>query len=56
MENIKGYVQDFFNKLEVFEDKERGHCYKIFMSQAIYKFLQNETKETAFGVYRAFFR
>ena len=44
-----------FDMLEVFEDQQRGHCYKIFMRQAIYEFLQNETKEKAFAVYRAFF-
>jgi hypothetical protein len=34
---------------------ERGHCYKIFLKQAILEFLDNETKETAFAVYRTFF-
>ena len=55
MNDFQKYVEGFFDKLEVFEDVERGHCYKIFMRQAIYEFLDNETKETAFGVYRAFF-
>lgn len=49
------YVENFFDELEVFEDKERGHCYKIFMRQAIREFLANETKDTAFAVYRTFF-
>ena len=48
-------IENFFDELEVFEDTERGHCYKIFMRQAIREFLDNETKETAFAVYRAFF-
>lgn len=55
MNNMKKYVERFFEKLEVFEDVERGHCYKIFMSQAILEFLNHETKETAFAVYRTFF-
>lgn len=52
---MKKYVEYFFNELEVFEDLERGHCYKLFMKQAILEFLLNETKETAFAVYRTFF-
>ncbi|MDD5018344.1 MAG: RyR domain-containing protein [Eubacteriales bacterium] len=55
MSDMQKHVERFFDELEVFEDKERGHCYKIFMRQAIREFLDNETKETAFAVYRAFF-
>ena len=55
MSDMRKYVERFFDELEVFEDKERGHCYKIFMRQAIREFFDNETKETAFAVYRAFF-
>lgn len=55
MSDMRKYVERFFDELEIFEDTERGHCYKIFMSQAIREFLDNETKETAFDVYRAFF-
>ena len=55
MSDMKKYVESFFDELEVFEDVARGHCYKIFMRQAIFKFLDEETKETAFAVYRTFF-
>ena len=55
MNDLKKYVECFFEKLEVFEDIERGHCYKIFIKQAIHEFLKNETKENAFAVYRTFF-
>ncbi|MEN6315848.1 MAG: RyR domain-containing protein [Clostridiaceae bacterium] len=55
MNNLQIYVNDFFNKLEVFEDVSRGHCYKTFMRQAVLEFLENETKESAFAVYEAFF-
>lgn len=55
MNGMLKYVEIFFDQLEIFEDKERGHCYKIFMRQAIREFLANETKETAFAVYRTFF-
>ena len=55
MSDMREYIASFFDELEVFEDKTRGHCYKIFMRQAICEFLDNETKETAFAVYRTFF-
>lgn len=55
MSDLSKYVENFFDELEVFEDIARGHCYKTFMRQAIREFLHNETKETAFAVYRAFF-
>lgn len=55
MNNMRRYVERFFDELDVFEDKQRGHCYKIFMKQAIIEFLNHETKETAFAVYRTFF-
>lgn len=55
MNDMTKYVEAFFGELEVFEDKCRGHCYKIYIEQAILAFLRNETKETAFAVYRAFF-
>ena len=55
MNNLQKYVNHFFDELEVFEDVSRGHCYKVFMRQAVLEFLENETKETAFAVYEAFF-
>lgn len=55
MNSLCNYVEGFFNELEVFEDVGRGHCYKIFMQQAIREFLDNETKETALAIYRAYF-
>ena len=55
MNDMRKYVERFFDELEVFEDLERGHCYKIFIRQAVLEFLDHETKETAFAVYRTFF-
>ncbi len=55
MSELRQYITVFFDKLEVFEDLERGHCYKIFMRQAALEFLSRETKDNAFAVYRAFF-
>ncbi|HWR61807.1 MAG TPA: RyR domain-containing protein [Clostridia bacterium] len=55
MNDMRRLAEVFFDELEVFEDKERGHCYKVFMRQSICEFLDNGTKETAFAVYRTFF-
>lgn len=55
MNHLQQYVKQFFSELEVFEDTARGHSYKAYMQSAVLEFLENETKETAFAVYRAFF-
>ena len=55
MNNTRNYVEQFFAELEVYEDIQNGHNYKSFLRQAIYEFLDNETKDTAFAVYQAFF-
>ena len=55
MSNLSQYSNHFFDKLEVFEDISRGHCYKAYLRQAVLEFLEDETKETAFAVYRSFF-
>ena len=55
MNNMRNYVELFFEELEVYEDIQNGHNYKSFLRQAIYEFLDRETKETAFAVYQAFF-
>ena len=55
MSNLRHYVYLFFDELEMYEDLYREHNYKIFLQQPIYEFLDHETKETAFGVYQAFF-
>ena len=55
MTNLRTYIDHFFDELEVFEDIERGHNYKAFLRQAVFDFLDNETKVTAFAVYVTFF-
>jgi len=55
MIDLQKYSNHFFDQLEVFEDLERGHNYKAYLQQAVLEFLENETKETAFAVYRTFF-
>ena len=55
MNNLTSFTEQFFDQLEIFEDLSRGHSYKAYLSQAALEFLENETKETAFAVYRSFF-
>jgi len=55
MNNLYKYTTRFFDDLEVFEDVSRGHSYKTFLRESVLDFLKNETKETAFAVYEAFF-
>lgn len=55
MDNFEKYTNLFFDELEVFEDLSRGHSYKAYLRQSVIEFLENETKDTAFSVYRSFF-
>jgi len=55
MNGLLEYTARFFDELEIFEDISRGHSYKAYLHQAVIEFLENETKDTAFGVYRSFF-
>ena len=55
MDNFINYTKDFFDELEVFEDIARGHSYQAYLRQAVIEFLESQTKDTAFGVYRSFF-
>lgn len=55
MNKITSYINCFFDQLEVFEDLARGHNYKTYLHQAVLGFLERETKESAFEVYRSFF-
>ncbi len=55
MSDLSKYSNHFFDNLEVFEDLARGHSYKAYLRQAVLEFLEYETKETAFAVYRSFF-
>lgn len=55
MDNFSVYTNHFFDELEVFEDLSRGHSYKAFLRQAVIEFVDDQTKDSAFGVYRSFF-
>jgi len=53
--NLNTYIDDFFDSLELYDDQERGHNYKTYIRQAVMKFLEFESKNTAMDVYLAFF-
>lgn len=55
MSNLSQFTEGFFAALEMREDLEGGHSYKAFIAEAVRRFLENETQENAFDVYRAFF-
>lgn len=55
MDNLRKYVDCFFDQLEIFEDIERGHNYKSFIQQSVRDFLTSESKSTAFAVFQTFF-
>ncbi len=55
MNELARYAGAFFDELEIYEDVYNGHCYKLFLRQAVLRFLKNETEENALEVYRSFF-
>lgn len=55
MSNLNGFVEHFFDELSLYEDVRNGHSYKAYIRGTIRTFLENETPEHAFDVYRAFF-
>ncbi|MDR3063580.1 MAG: hypothetical protein LBU40_05535 [Methanobrevibacter sp.] len=52
---LKGYVVDFFDSLELYDDKFNDHNYKEYLSLVILNFLDNENDFNASEVYRVFF-
>ena len=55
MSNLSPFVGRFFDELALSADVQDGHSYKSFLRGAVTAFLEHETPETAFAVYRAFF-
>lgn len=53
--NLQIYVTQFFNELEMYEDVARNHSYKSYLFSCVQNFLNNENRDTAFEVYKAFF-
>ena len=55
MSNLSPFVDRFFDELKLNADVQEGHTYKVFLRGAVAAFLEQETAENAFAVYRAFF-
>lgn len=53
--NLFQYTKLFFDSLEMYEDRFRGHNYKNYLVSSIERFQEDETGEHAFDVFRAFF-
>ena len=53
--NLSQYVSKFIDELEIYDDINRGHNYKSYIKSCINNFLNNENRDTAFEVYKAFF-
>lgn len=53
--NLKKYVDDFFNGLELYDDYKNDHEYKSLLTAAIDVFLEYESNYSAFEVYQTFF-
>lgn len=53
--NLQRYTNKFFDELEMYEDVVKKHNYKSYLRVCVQNFLNNETRDTAFEVYKAFF-
>lgn len=56
MNNLKSYLEKFFEELEVYEDIHRGKNYKSTIHNSILEFLDSRTEENAYKVYEEFFK
>ena len=52
---LKKYVDDFFNQLELYDDYHNGHHYKGLLKAGIDVFLEKETIYNAYEIYQTFF-
>ena len=53
--NLRQYVDDFFDELVLYDDYYNGHYYKMLLKAGIDVFLDNENSYNAYEVYRTFF-
>lgn len=52
--NLKGYIDDFFSDLNLYDDYVNEHEYKVILKASIDEFLDNPTQYNAFNVYEIF--
>lgn len=53
--SLKEYVHDFFDGLELYDDKYNDHHYKSLLEAGIDVFLENENAYNAYEIYQTFF-
>ena len=49
--NLKPYINDFFNDLELYDDYKNGHNYKDLLHASVIRFLDYENTYTAYDIY-----
>ena len=52
---LQSYIDDFFNGLQLYDDKHNGHYYADLLKAVIDVFLENENEKNATEVYETFF-
>ena len=53
--NLKHYIDDFFNDLELYDDYKNAHNYKDLLHASVIRFLDYENTYTAYEIYENFF-
>lgn len=53
--NLKEYIEDFFDELVLYDDHHNNHNYKDLLKAGIDVFLDRETAYNAFEIYQTFF-
>lgn len=53
--DLKNYIDDFFDNLELYDDKYNNHHYKILLKAGIDVFLETENAYNAYEIYQTFF-
>ena len=53
--NLKPYIDDFFNDLDLYDDYKNGHNYKDLLHASVIRFLDFENTYTAYEIYENFF-
>ena len=53
--NLKSYIDNFFDGLVLYDDKYNGHNYKGLLKAGIDVFLETETTYNAYEIYQTFF-
>ena len=53
--NLKQYIDEFFNDLELYDDYTNGHNYKDLLHASVIRFLDFENTYTAYDIYENFF-